>query len=126
VSGESEPRVGAFYGGGSSLHRLLRDVEERYSDAFAELGAGALTDLKRCVDSVEAFLGLLFDGETRATVKMAAYAKIRMDIAEFCRYYARWLGRPLMERLKHEIYEVLEEAMDWWGRQNFIGDMEGL
>ena len=121
--GESKP---VFYGGGSGLHRLLRDVEERYSDAFAELGPGALTDLKRCIDSVETFLGLLFDGETRATVKMAAYAKIRGDVSEFCRYYARWLGRLLMERLKHEIYEVLEEAMDWWGRQNLIGDMEGL
>ena len=106
----------AVFGGGSDLHRLLKDIENRYSDAFAELGPGALTNLKRSVDSVETFLGLLFDGETRATVKMAAYAKIRGDVSEFCRYYARWLRRPLMERLKHEIYEVLEEAMDWWGK----------
>ena len=125
MSGESEPRIGAFYAGGSGLHRLLRDVEERYSDVFAELGPGALTDLKRCVDSAEAFLGLLFDDETKPTVKMAAYAKIRMDVAEFCRFYARWLGRPLMERLKHEIYEVLEEAIDWWGRQETYDAMEG-
>ena len=118
--GESKP---VFYGGGSDLHRLLKDIEDRYSDAFAELGA--LTDLKRCIDSVEVFLGLLFDYETKPTVKMAAYAKIRGDVSEFCRYYARWLGRPLMERLKHEIYEVLKEAIDWWGRQETYDVMEG-
>jgi len=124
VFGESEPRIGVFYGGGSDLHRLLRDVEDRYSDAFAELGPGALMDLKRCVDSVEAFLGLLFDDETRATVKMATYAKIRGDVSEFCRYYARWLGNPLMRRLEAEIYGILEEAMDSWGRQETYDAME--
>ena len=123
VSGESEPRVGAFYGGGSDFRSLLKDVEEKYSDAFAELGPGALMDLKSHVDSVEDFL--LFDGETRTTVKMAAYAKIKSDVSEFCRYYARWFGRPLMERLKAEIYEVLEEAIDWWGRQAVFDAMEG-
>jgi len=94
-------------------------------DAFAELGPGALTGLKRCVDSVEAFLGLLFDGEARPIIKMDAYAEIKDDVSEFCRFYARWLGNPLVRRLEAEIYEVLEEAIDWWGRQHLIGDTEG-
>ena len=34
-----------------------------------------------------------------------------MDIFEFRRFYASWLGSPLMERLRHEIYELLEEAV---------------
>jgi len=25
-----------------------------------------------------------------------------------------------MERLKHEIYELLEEAIDWWGEQEIF------
>jgi len=113
VFGESKP---VFYGGGSNLHRLLKDIENRYSDAFAELGAGVLRGLKRCVDSIEAFLGLLFNGETRATVKMATYAKAKSDILSFCGYYARWLGLPLMELFKYEIYEIIEEAIHWWGK----------
>ena len=32
---------------------------------------------------------------------------------EFCRYYAKRLGNSLMERLKHEVYEVLEQAVNW-------------
>ena len=111
--------------GGTDFRSLLKDVGENCSDAFAELGPGALTDLKRHVYSVEAFLDLLFDDGTKPIVKMAAYAKIRGDVSEFCKYYARWLGRWLMERLKHEIYEVLEEAIDWWGRQETYDAMEG-
>jgi len=53
------------------------------------------------------------------------YAKIRMDVAEFCRYYAKWLGDPLAERLKHEINQVLEEAVNWWGQQEAYDEMEG-
>jgi len=100
-----------LHGRGTDFRSLLKDVEERYSDAFAELWPGALIDLKMCVHSVEAFLGLLFDGETRLIVKMAAYSKAGGDVSKFCGYYARWLGRPLMERLKHEIYGVLEQAV---------------
>jgi len=46
--------------------------------------------------------------------------KLRMDVFEFCRFYASWLGNPLMERLKHEIYELLEEAISWWGEQDVL------
>jgi len=116
--GDSKP---ILHGEGPDFRRLLKDVEERYSDAFAELWPGALTDLKRHVNSVEDFL--LFDGETRPIVKMAAYAKSMSDASEFYRYYARRLGRPLTERLKHEIYEILEKAIDWWGRQEVLDKM---
>ena len=81
-----------LYGGGSDPHRLLNDVKERYLDVFAELRPGVLID----------------------------YAKVRMDIFKFCECYARWLGRPLMERLKAEIYGILEEAIDWWGRHHVM------
>ncbi|MCD6341282.1 MAG: hypothetical protein J7L83_00260 [Thaumarchaeota archaeon] len=53
------------------------------------------------------------------------YAKIKAYLFELCRYYARWLGNPLMERLKAEIYELLEEAVGWWGRQEVYDEMEG-
>jgi len=26
----------------------------------------------------------------------------------------------LMERLRHEIYELLEEAISWWGEQDVL------
>jgi len=48
------------------------------------------------------------------------YGKVRMDVFEFCRYYASWLGNPLMERLKAEIYELLEQAISWWGEQDIL------
>jgi len=32
--------------GSSDLRRILRDVERRYSDVFAELGPGAFQDFK--------------------------------------------------------------------------------
>jgi len=47
------------------------------------------------------------------------YGRLRMDVLELCRYYASWLGNPLMERLKHEIYELLEEAISWWGESGY-------
>ena len=31
-----------------------------------------------------------------------------------------------MERLKHEIYELLKEAIGWWGRQEICNEMEGV
>jgi len=46
--------------------------------------------------------------------------KLRDDFFEFCRFYARWLGSPLMERLKAEIYELLDEAISWWGEQDVL------
>jgi len=60
------------------------------------------------IDCVDAFLDLLADPRTDFRVKLIDYAKVRDDVFEFCRYYAKWLGNSLMERLKHEIYEVLE------------------
>jgi len=113
------------FGGGADFRKLLGDIEQRYSEAFAELGPGGLSDFKHLIDCVDGFLDLLGDLKTDFRVKLTDYAKIRMDVAEFCRYYVRWLGRPLMERLKHEVYELLEEAIDWWGRQEVFGAMKG-
>jgi len=52
------------------------------------------------------------------------YGRIRSDVSEFCRFYAKFLGNMLMERLKHEIYELLEKTVDCWGRQEVYGEME--
>ncbi|MCF3653767.1 MAG: hypothetical protein L2C94_006370 [Aigarchaeota archaeon] len=104
------------------LRKILKDVE-RYSDAFAELGPGALSDLRNLVDCVGGFLDLLADPRTDFRVKLMDYAKIRDDVFEFCRFYAGWLGNPLMERLKHEIYNLLEEAIGWWGEQEALDAM---
>jgi len=120
VYGESNT---ILYGEGFDFRRLLKDAEERYSDAFAELWPGTLTDLKMHVNSVEDFL--LFDGETGSIVKMAAYAKSMSNASEFCGYYARRLGKPLTERSKHDIYEILEEAIDLWRRQEVFDKVEG-
>jgi len=56
-------------------------------------------------------------------VKLTSYGKLRDDVFEFCRFYARWPGNPLMERLKHEIYELLKQAMEWWGGQDVLDIM---
>jgi len=104
---------------------LLKDIEGRYYAAFADLGPGAANDFKHLIDCVEAFLDLLNDSETDFRVKLTDYGKVKSDVFEFCRYYAKWLGEPLMERLKSEIYEVLEEAIDWWGRQETYSAIEG-
>lgn len=101
------------------------DVEERYSDAFAELGPAALADLKRRIFSLKIFISLLLDPEMDSSYKLKQHNKVKMDVFEFCGYYARWLGRPLMERLKSEIYEILEEAIDWCGQQEVCDEMEG-
>jgi len=106
--------------GASDLRRLLKDIEQRYSGAFEELGPGALQDFKHLIDCVDAFLDLLADPRTDFRVKLMDYAKVREDVLELCRYYASWLGSPLMERLKHEIYELLEEAISWWGEQDVL------
>jgi len=57
-------------------------------------------------------------------VKLVDYAEVRADVFEFCRYYVRWLGSPLMGRLKHEINQILEGAIDWWGKQDIFDAME--
>jgi len=114
--------IPAVYGS-SDLRRLLRDVEDRYGDAFAELGPGALQDFKHLIDCIDSFLDLLADPKTDFRVKLMSYGKIRSDVFEFCRFYARWLGNPLMERLKAEIYELLEEAIAWWGEQDVLDIM---
>ncbi|RLG06334.1 MAG: hypothetical protein DRN65_05470 [Thaumarchaeota archaeon] len=114
----------AVFGGGSDFRNLLKDIEERYSEAFAELGPGVLQHFKHLIDCVDEFFNLLADPKTDFRVKLMDYAKIKSDVFELCRFYARWLGNPLMERLEAEIYGILEEAMDWW-RQHLIGEMEG-
>jgi len=116
---ESTP---AIYGA-SDLRRLLRDIEDRYGGAFEELGPGAIQDFEHLIDRVDAFLDLLADPRTDFRVKLMDYAKVRMDVFEFCRFYAEWLGSPLMERLKHEIYELLEQAISWWGEQDVFDIM---
>ncbi len=100
--------------GGADLRRWLKDVEQRYSDAFAEVGPGALTDLKRLIDGVDAFLDLLADERVDFRVKLVDYVKVRDDVFEFCRFYARFLGASLAERLRAEIYQLMEEAISWW------------
>ena len=99
---------------------MLRGIEQRYGGAFAELGPGALQDLKHLIDCVDGFLDLLADPRRDFRVKLANYAKIRSDVLEFCRFYAKFLGNMLMERLRAEIYELLEEAIAWWGEQDIL------
>jgi len=114
--------IPAIYGG-PDFRRLLRDVEDRYGGAFEELGTGALQHFKHMIDCVDAFLDLLADPKTDFRVKLMCYGKLREDVFEFCRFYASWLGSPLMERLKHEICELLEEAISWWGGREVYGGM---
>ncbi|MEM1738001.1 MAG: hypothetical protein QXF72_07210 [Nitrososphaerota archaeon] len=40
--------------------------------------------------------------------------KVRNYVFEFCRFYSKWLGSPLMERLKNEVHQLMEEAVSWW------------
>ena len=104
----------AFYQGEAELRRLLRDVEDRYGDAFAELGPGALQDLKHLIDCVDGFLDLLADPRADSRVKLLDYARIRDDVFEFCRFYAKFLGNPLMgeaEGRDIRVYELLEQAI---------------
>jgi len=113
---ESTP---AIYGA-SDLRRLLKDIEDRYGGAFEELGPGAIQDFEHLIDRVDAFLDLLADPGTDFRVKLMCCGKLRDDVLEFCRFYARWLGNPLMERLKAEVYELLEEAISWWVGQDVL------
>ena len=75
------------------------------------------------IDCVDAFLDLLADPRTDFRVKLMCYGRLREDVLEFCQYYASWLGNPLMERLRAEIYELLEEAVCWWGEQEVYDEM---
>ena len=120
--GQSNP---ILHGEGPDFHRLLDDAEERYSSTFQELGPGALGKLKRRIFSLKIFIGLLLDSKMDFSYKLKQYNKVKMGVFEFCGYYARWLGRLPMERLKAEIYEILEEAIDWCGRQETFGAIEG-
>jgi len=97
------------------LRREVSQPARRDRDACS-LGPGTLEHFKHLVDSIDGFLDLLADPETDFRVKLMDYAEVKSDIFEFCRFYARWLGNPLRERLKAEIYEVLEEAIDWLGK----------
>jgi len=99
----------AVFGGGD-FRRMLKDIEERYSNVFAEVGPGSLGDFKHLVDCINGFLDLLADPKTDFRVKLMDYGKVKNVVFEFCRYYARLLGNLLMERLKHEIYKLLELA----------------
>ena len=112
--------VPVVYWGGADFRRLLKDIEGRYSGAFNELGPGAVQHFKHMIDCVDSFLDLLADSRTDFRVKLMDYTKVREDVFEFCRYYASWLGNPLMERLKHEICELLEEAVGWWVGQDIL------
>jgi len=57
---------------------LLKDIEDRYSYAFEDLGPGALQDLKSLIDCVDGFLDLLADPRRDFRVKLADYAKVGM------------------------------------------------
>jgi len=65
------------------------------------------------IDDVGAFLDLLSNPKTSLLTKLMDYAKTKDDAAEFCRLYVGWLGSPLAERLKAEVYQLLEEAITW-------------
>jgi hypothetical protein len=118
---------------GTSRHFLIggegmvstKEIESRYSDAFAELDPGDLQHFKQFVDHVDRFFDLLANPRTDFRIKLANCNKLRMAAFEFCQYYAKWLGNQLMERLKHEIYKLLKHAIDWWGWQETFYVMEG-
>ncbi|MEM2189730.1 MAG: hypothetical protein QXG35_10445 [Nitrososphaerota archaeon] len=50
-------------------------------------------------------------------VKLLNYVKARNNVFEFYRFYSKWLGSPLAERLGAEVYELMEEAISWWSQQ---------
>ena len=91
--------------------------------AFDELGPGAVQHFKHMIDCIDAFLDLLADSKTDFWAKLMCYGRLRVDVLEFCRFYAKWLGSPLMEGLKHEICELLEEAISWWGEREVYDGM---
>jgi len=69
--------VGTWLDGeiGVDLGRLLKDIEEKYSGAFAELGPRALQHFKHLIDCVDAFLDLLADSGADFRVKLTDYAE---------------------------------------------------
>jgi len=110
---------------GEGIRRLLGEIEERYSDVFAEIGPGALQHFRHLIDEVAAFLDLLEDPRAKYWIKLIDYAKTRDGVPEFCWFYMRWLGYPLAERLKAKIYQLFEEALRWCRGQMAYGGMEG-
>ena len=88
------------------------------------LAPRALQDFRRMIDRADGFLDLLANPDTDFRFKSMDYTKVKDEVFEFCRYYAKWLGNPLMERLKAEIYQLLEEAIGWWGQQEIFDIME--
>jgi len=102
----------------------LNYFEQGYSDAFAELGPSTVQDFKSLMNCVDGSLSLLAGSRTDFRVKLMCYGRLRVDVFEFRRFYARWLGNPLMKRLKHEIHELLDQAMSWWGEQENYDEME--
>jgi len=60
---------------------------------------------------------------TSFLVKLIDYAKVGDDTAEPCRFYARWLGSPLEERLRAEMRQLLEEVIMWCGRRMIYDEM---
>jgi len=82
---------------------------------------------KSLIDCVDGFLDLLADPKTDFGVELMDYAKVKSGVFKFCGCYARWFGSPLMKMLRHEheIYEILEEAIGWWRRQEIYDTLEG-
>ncbi|PUA31572.1 MAG: hypothetical protein B9J98_05740 [Candidatus Terraquivivens tikiterensis] len=79
------------------IRRLLREIEERYSEAFVEIGPCALRHFKHMIDNIEAFLDLLTDPKTSFLVKLMGYAKGQRIRSSACTLgeieYASYTGR---------------------------------
>ena len=103
---------------------LLKDIEERYYAAFTDLGPGDIQQFKNLIMGVEDFLDRSADPTIDFRIKLDDYTTTSAEVAEYCRFYGRWLGSPLMGKLRHEIYEILEQAITWWGRQEAYNAIE--
>ena len=77
---EMEPVSPEVFGGGADFRKLLKDIEQRYSDAFADLGPGALKHFKHLIDCIDGFLDLLADPGTNFRVKLMDYVKVERCI----------------------------------------------
>ena len=98
------------------LRREVRRVEEEFKDAFAELGPGAVVDLKRAVDCVLAFLELVDDPGVGYTVKLADAGKTVEDLDAFRRFYADKVGKPA-ELVYRRLREIVDSALSRVGRR---------